>query len=211
MPEITEAEAREFEALREAERYRRGEPDAKSGAFHVWALTQGSLLKQEYDLSTHGHYDGWVIGALVVDIQRLIAVNQEHGFATGDAVLRAVASTLSERWPRAKVVRIHADAFAVLLPPSAEVALSDALIDEAKAALAQGVPRALERAGKPALELGYHVAMVELTVVSPSHWQVLGPLVWAECERAHVLGRTGQAQGMQKRRVELDAAISLQR
>lgn len=197
MPELTEAEAREFEALREAERYRRGEPEAKSGAFHVWALTQGALLKHEYDLSTHGHWEGWVIGALVVDLQRLINLNMERGFAAGDEALRQVASALARRWPRGKVVRIHGDAFALLLPPSAEVPVTEALLDEARAALPP--------------ELQYTLSLVELTIVSPSHWQVLGPLVWAECERAHVLAKSGQAQGVQRRRIELDAAVSLKR
>ena len=51
--------------LVETELHRRGSPD-KSGAFHALSLNQGSLLREEYDLSTHGHSDGWLIGALLV-------------------------------------------------------------------------------------------------------------------------------------------------
>src|SRR5690242_20586320 len=108
-------------ALYDAERFRRGEPDP-SGAFHAFALLQGSLLRREYDLSTHGHYEeGWAIGAVVVDIKELILVNQAHGFETGDRALREVVAALKALYPSALVVRIHSDAFAALLPPSAEI------------------------------------------------------------------------------------------
>lgn len=186
-----------LDALLQAEQFRRGERDPVSGAFHVFALTQGSLLRQEYDLSTHGHYEGWDIGAVIVDIQRLILVNQEHGFPTGDAVLRSTAQALEQAFPSGKTVRIHGDAFAVLLPPSAERAMD--------AALEATTLESLK--GRAPVEIGFSVSLLKLTFVKPSHWQVLGPLVWAECERALVMRSRGQASGIQLRRIELDAAI----
>ena len=53
--------------LVEAELHRRGMPDAVTGAFHALALKEGQLLKEEFDLNTHGHADGWVLGAVTVD------------------------------------------------------------------------------------------------------------------------------------------------
>jgi len=200
---------RSLEQLIAAEEFRRGDPDPISGAQHVYALTQGALLRREYDLSTHGHWEGWEIGAVVVDIRRLILVNQEHGFPAGDAVLHAVASTLKETFPTGRVVRIHSDAFAVLLPPSAERLVDVALEAEARSALGAGVPAKLTEAGHPAIPLEYTISLLHLTIAKPSHWQVLGPLVWAECERAHTMTTGGQASGVQMRRIELDAAVPI--
>ena len=197
-----------LQALLDAEHWRRCMPDP-TGAFHVYALTQGPLLQREYDLSTHGHWEGWEIGAVVVDIQRLIAVNQEHGFPAGDATLRAVVESLQELYPTAKVVRIHSDAFAALLPPSAEVEMTAALETQTRAALHRRVPELLEKAGQPRLSLEYTVSLMHLTIVKPSHWQTLGPLVWAECDRAHVMARSGQASGVQRRRIVLDASVPM--
>ncbi len=202
-----DATVKAIEALVEAESARRGEPDPVSGAFHGLALTQGSLIKREYDLSTHGHWDGWEVGAVIVDVKALIRVNMEHGFAAGDAVLRAVATALGERFPTARVVRIHPDAFAVLLPPSAEVAVDASLEPSVREALARRVPELLAQAKAPELALDYSVALLHLTIVKPSHWQVLGPLLWAECERALTLASRGMTSGLQRRRVELDAAV----
>lgn len=195
-------------ALLEAERHRRGEPDA-SGAFHALALTQGSLLRYEYDLSTHGHHAGWTVGAVVVDIKALILVNQEHGFAAGDELVSAVAGTLIDTYPSAKVVRIHSDAFAVLLAPSSELGVTDAHEAKTRAALAAGVPQRLVAASHPRLTPEYSIALLELTVARPSHWQVLGPIVWAECERAYAMARAGQASGVQQRHLDLNGAVPM--
>ncbi len=51
--------------------------------------------------------------------------------------------------------------------------------------------------------------MLELTLVAPSHWQVLGPLVWAECERALVMEQRSGPLNVQKRHIALDAAVPL--
>ncbi|MFP2913570.1 GGDEF domain-containing protein, partial [Pyxidicoccus sp. 3LFB2] len=103
------------EVLLQAEQARRGHPDAKTGALQVPALTQGSLLKEEYDLSTHAHHDGWRVGAVIADVQGMIHVNARFGFPTGDAVLRATAESLAAQYPGAKVLRLHPDCLAALL------------------------------------------------------------------------------------------------
>ena len=186
-------------SLLDAERHRRGEPDA-TGAFHALALIQGPLLKHEYDLSTHGHYEeGWEIGAVIVDVQSLITINEAHGFLAGDTLLRLLVATLGGVFPTGKIVRIHSDAFAVLLPPSAEREMTESLSGRVDDALKKSV----------ALATGFTISLLALTISKPSHWQVLGPLVWAECERAHTMTRAGQASGIQRRRVELDAAVPM--
>ena len=184
-------------AMIDAEAHRRGEPDAVSGAFHALALNQGSLLKEEYDLSSHGHSTGWVIGAAVVDIRELTVINMNHGFEQGDRVLRHTATALQQVCPRAKVVRVHSDAFAVLLGPTSEQTIDAGLSPKLRAAL--GVP--------PHQALEFSIGLLELTVVAPSHWQVLGPLVWAECERSLVLARRAPSPAVLKRKVVLDGGL----
>jgi hypothetical protein len=79
--------------LVEAELQRRGAPDA-TGAFSPLALTQGSLLKEEYDLSTHGHAEGWSLGAVLVDPLEFMLFNQRYGFPAGDAALKAMVGAM---------------------------------------------------------------------------------------------------------------------
>lgn len=195
-----------LQSLTDAERWRRGEPDA-TGALHKLALTQGELLQQEYDLGTHGHLSAWEIGVMGVDVVELIRVNQRLGFEAGDAVLKATAAALKQAHPRARVVRIHSDAFAVLFPPSAGETVEEPLRARTRERLVKATEPLLE--GGPALE--FTVSLLRLEIAQPSHWQVLGPLVWAEAERAHVLERRGGAAGVQRRRIELGAAIPLMR
>lgn len=179
-------------ALVDAEGHRRGDRDRVSGAFHALALTQGSLLKEEYDLSTHGHAQGWVMGAVVADLRELTVVNMKHGFEEGDRFLRETAAQLQSVSPKAKVVRIHSDAFALLLGPIAE----DPVTPQHRA-------KALAALKHPCT-----VGLLQLTVVAPSHWQVLGPLVWAECERTLVLARRAPGHdGVVTRRIVLDGGL----
>lgn len=196
-----------LQALLDAERFRRGQPEPKTGALHLLALTQGSLLKDEYDLSTHGHLPAWEIGVLTVDVKEMIRLNQEFGFEVGDALLAREVETLKALHPRAKVVRIHSDAFAVLFPPSAEETVTEELRARDRDAVREAL-RALvrERAGADH-PVEVTVAALRLEIAQPSHWQLLGPLVWAEAERAHVVERRGQASGVQRRRIELGGAI----
>ena len=60
-----------------------------------------------------------------------------------------------------------------------EVEMTAALETQTRAALHRRVPELLEKAGQPRLSLEYTVSLMHLTIVKPSHWQTLGPLVWA--------------------------------
>lgn len=194
------------QTLVEAERARRGLPD-KSGAVQSLALTQGTLLKEEYDLSTHAHHDGWRVGAIIADVQQMMRVNMRVGFAKGDEVLKAVVASLAAQYPGAKVVRIHADAFAALLVPSSQREVHEGDAESTRARLTEDVRRALPEGTAAEDVPGFTVSLLELTVDAPSHWQVLGPIVWAELERAHVMERTGRASGLQRRRIRLDGFV----
>jgi hypothetical protein len=191
--------------LLEAEEQRRGAPDA-TGASSALALLQGTLLKEEYDLSTHAHHDAWRVDALVADVRGLIHVNARHGFAVGDVLLRALVQALRGAFPGARVVRLHGDCFAALLAPSSGLTLAEQSAAQARAAL-----EAAARAALPAdSELpGFTLAQLSLRVRAPSHWQVLGPLLWAELERAYVLARMGGAEGVQERTLELAGTVAV--
>jgi GGDEF domain-containing protein len=196
-------------ALLDAEACRRGAPDPVSGALNVLFLTQGALLKAEFDLSIHGHVP-WEVGLLTVDVLELIHVNQTAGFPAGDRFLRAVASCLVATFPEAQVVRIHTDCFCVLFLPSSETQLTLEHRSQAREALQKAV--ADFRQGEPRLPevLDFTLGLAHLRVVDPSHWQVLGPLVWGEAERTHVLTRAGQAEGILERQVELGGRVAVE-
>jgi GGDEF domain-containing protein len=193
-------------SLVEAEACRRGAPDPVTGALHLSALTQGTLLRPEYDLSVHAH-TGWEVSALTVDVKEMIHVNQEAGFAAGDRFLRAVADALARAFPRAAVVRIHTDCFAVLFLPSSDAALTEADVGRVQSALAEAVGSF--RAREPALRRPgeFTVGGLVLRIVDPSHWQVLGPLLWGELERTHVLARRGDAPALERRELRLDGRV----
>jgi GGDEF domain-containing protein len=196
-------------ALLEAEACRRGAPDPVSGALHVTALTQGPLCKPEYDLSVHAH-TGWTAGAVIADVKEMIHVNQDAGFAVGDRFLRSVASALSGAFPGCPVVRVHTDCFAALLLPSSGLSLDDAHPARAAGALDRAAEEFRAREGAPRVLPGFTVSALRLTIVDPSHWQVLGPLLWAEIERAHVLARLGLGAGegpIQERELRLDGRV----
>ncbi|MEW5741935.1 MAG: GGDEF domain-containing protein [Myxococcota bacterium] len=180
----------------DAELHRRGYPDAVSGAFHALALKEGTLLKEEYDLSTHGHADGWVLGAVLVDPLEFTVFNMKQGLPAGDAALKAMVEAMKSVCPRAKVVRIHTDGFAVLLGPTADQPISDALVPAMREALRVRLP-----------SLTFTLGALELTVVDPPNWQVLGPLAWAECERALIIARRGGVGSIQRRRVVMDGRL----
>ena len=195
-----------LKALLEAEACRRGAPDPVTGALHLSALTQGSLLKPEYDLSVHAH-TGWTVGAVIADVKEMIHLNQEGGFALGDRFLRGVASSLAGAFPGAPVVRVHTDCFAALLVPSSGLELAPAHLAQADAALGRGADEFRAKEGIPRAPVLFTVSALRLTVRDPSHWQVLGPLLWAEIERAHVMTRRGLASGIQERELRLDGRL----
>lgn len=183
--------------LVDAELHRRGYPDAVTGAAHALALNQGSLIKEEFDLSTHGHADGWVMGAVLIDPLEFTVFNMNHGFKAGDAALRAIVEGLREVVPSSKVVRIHTDGFAMLLGPTADRTVSPEIIARLKDVLPAKV-------GKP---IQFTFGLLELTVVDPPNWQLLGPLIWAECERALLIARRQPTEALQRRRVVLDGRL----
>lgn len=196
----TPAEA--LDALLLAEAQRQGAPEPVSGALHPRFLREGELMKGEYELSTHAHA-GWLLGAVLLDPRAFTLVNQRRGFAKGDAVLRAIAQGAQAAAPSAKVVRLHGDGFAVLLGPTADLPLSPELVARVRASVGAAVAQAVPEE----FDLVFTVGQLELTVLSPSHWQVLGPLVWAECERALVVARRDADAGVQRRRLELEGGL----
>ncbi len=191
----------------DAELHRVGAPDETSGALHALALTQGSLLKEEYDLSTHGHADGWVLGALLVDPLELTVFNMTYGFEVGDAALKAMVRAMKAQHPTAKVVRIHVDAFAVLFGPTSQTTVSSAFVEPLRAAMTAAVSAVTPPTDAPARALGFTMAAVELTVVDPPNWQVLGPLAWAEFERALVIAKRQPFHDVLRRTVTLGGRL----
>jgi len=134
-------------------------------------------------------------------------VNQEMGFALGDRFLRAVASALSAAFPGVPVVRVHTDCFAALFLPSTGVGLEASSPDHALQALHRAAEAFRASEGIPQRPVDFTVSGLRLTVTDPSHWQVLGPLLWAEIERAHAAARRGLASGIQERTLRLDGRI----
>ena len=190
-----------------AEQRRRGQPDAVTGALHVQALTQGTLLKEEFDLSTHAHHDGWRVGAVMVDVKEMIHFNARFGFPAGDALLKALVASLAAQYPGARIVRFQPDGFAVLLVPTSQLTVREDSAETTRARLTEDLRPTLP-AGAAATDVpGFTVALLELTVHQPSHWQVLGPLLWAEVERAYIMERTGRTHGLQRRHLRLDAFL----
>ena len=53
----------------------------------------------------------------------------------------------------------------------------------------------------------FTVSALRLRIFDPAHWQVLGPLLVSEIERAHAMGRRGLASGIQERELRLDGRI----
>jgi GGDEF domain-containing protein len=192
-----------LQRLLDEEHARRGVPDA-TGALNPLALTQGTLLKEEFDLSTHAHHAGWTVGALIVDVKGMIHVNARHGFPAGDAMLRAVVDSLRAQFPGAKLVRLQGDNFAALLVPTSGLSVAEAPREPTRARLVADARAALpEGAEAP----DFTLALLELTIEQPTHWQVLGPLVWGELERAYTLERMGSAGGLQRRRLQLGGFV----
>jgi GGDEF domain-containing protein len=192
-----------LQRLLDEEHARRGVPDA-TGALNPLALLQGTLLKEEFDLSTHAHHEGWTLGALIVDVKEMIHVNARHGFPAGDAMLKAVVASLQAQFPGAKLVRLHGDNFAALLVPTSGLAVTEELRATTLPRLAADARAALpEGAEAP----DFSLALLELTIEQPTHWQVLGPLVWGELERAYTLERMGNAGGLQRRRLRLGGFV----
>ncbi len=194
--------------LVDAELHRVGVPDP-TGAFQALALTQGALLKEEYDLSTHGHSDGWRIGGLLVDPLEFTLFNMRYGFPAGDLALKAMVAGMKSACPTAKVVRIHTDGFAILFGPTSERHVEPSLIEPVRKAMTEAVDAATpaETDNGPRRGVLYTMGCLELTVVDPPNWQLLGPLVWAECERALTIAKRQPYENVLRRSVTLNGRL----
>jgi len=121
---------------------------------------------------------------LFMDLDHFKPVNDQHGHAAGDAVLRAVGQTISALLGQDDLaVRLGGDEFAVVLAaPSALNA----------AAVAERLRRAIS-----ALQVDWHGHGLQVGVsvgVAPWHAQLAGPAAWLEeadaaCYRAKAHGR----------------------
>ncbi len=190
------------DAVLAAERIRLGEPDPVSGAFGRLAMTQGTLLKEEYDHGTHFFAEGALFGAAIVDTVGLIHLNMQYGFKAVDGALKAQVEAMRRVCPRAKIVRIHGDAFAIVLGPTADQRIEASLPETLRAVLDEATRAALSHS-EP---VRFHVALLELKVKDPPNFDTLGPLLWGECERALVLATRGQTEILQ-RRVDFNATV----
>lgn len=202
----TDAASWLVDQLVDAELHRTGIPDP-TGAFQALALTQGFLLKEEYDLSTHGHADGWVIGALLIDPLEFTLFNMRYDFAAGDVALKAMVSAMKATCPTAKVVRIHTDGFAILFGPTSDAQVEAKLLEPVRAAMAAAVEAVTPVDAEPKRPVLYTMGCFELTVVDPPNWQILGPLVWAECERALTIVKRQPYEGVLRRSVTLNGRL----
>ena len=186
--------------------HRRGAPDPLTEALLPLALTEGPVLKAEFDLSVHAH-TGWEAGALGADVREMMRLNERLGFPGGDRVLADLAAGLRAAFPAERLLRLHGDCLVVLFLPSCGEPLRDEHLARARTALAgvasavQGWARGLDQ------PLQLTLAALRLRILDPSHWQVLGPLLVAELERAQVLARRGLASGIQERELRLDGRV----
>ncbi len=196
---------RALEQLVLREQARRGHPDPLTGALQALALLQGDRLKQEFDLSVHAH-TGWPVGAVIVDVKELIRINADLGMKAGDEVLKAAASALRRALPEVPVLRVHGDCLAALFVPSTGLELQPAHLDRVSHALDEAAHRLVSVSGTGA-RVDFTVSALRLRIFDPAHWQVLGPLVLSEIERAHVMGRRGMASGIQERTIRLDGRV----
>ena len=177
-----------------SEACRRGAPDPVTGAFHLSALTQGALLPARVR----------PLGAR----PRRLDGGRAHRRRAGDdsrepgGRLRRGATASSGRWPPA-LASAFPGAPVVrgphrLLRRAARPLLRSGDLAAGHLALARrGAPcraaeafRVRERA-LPVRRWSSPISALRLSVRDPSHWQVLGPLLWAEIERAHVMARRG--------------------
>ena len=194
-----------LETLVRLEQFRRGAPEPLTGAIHPLALTQGHLLRSELDLSVHAH-TGWQTGAVIADVRELIHVNEVCRFVGGEEVLKATASALVQALPGTRLLRVHGDCFAALFLPSSGLELEAEHLERASRELRDMAPDLRSRVGSDR-PLQWTLSALRLRVLDPPHWIVLGPLLIAEIERAHLLARRGLASGIQERELRMDARV----
>lgn len=104
----------------------------------------GAYNRRRFDTVLRGEVErarryGRPLSVILVDLDRFKPINDRHGHAAGDAVLRAVAETLAERLRTTDVVaRIGGDEFAVAAPET-DAAQAKGLAAELSACVAERV------------------------------------------------------------------------
>ncbi|HEY1904956.1 MAG TPA: GGDEF domain-containing protein, partial [Myxococcaceae bacterium] len=99
--------------------------------------------------------------------------------------------------------------FAALLVPSSGIELAPEHLGLAAETLRHAVDEFRARETGLRRPVEFTLSALRLVVLDPSHWQVLGPLFWAEIERAHVMARRGLASGIQERTLRLDGRVPI--
>lgn len=186
---------------------RKGIPDPQTGTLTRSYLIEGVLLRDTFEHPERGLDGEWSCGVVAVDVRGLVHVNDRLGMEGGEQMLKLVADGLRAFCPDRPIIRLHGDAFAALYPPPDGHNISDGSPERLADALSALADERMPELAEHDLEPAFTVAALDLVIDRPFHWRVLGPLVWAEAERAHVAVRTGQATGLQHRRIELDGFV----
>jgi GGDEF domain-containing protein len=143
----------------------------------------------------------------LVDPLEFTLFNMRYGFEAGDAALKAMVAAMKQECPTAKVVRLHTDGFAMVFGPTSEARVQPSLVEPVRRAMQKAVEAVTPVQAEPKQLVVYTMGCFELTVVDPPNWQVLGPLVWAECERALVIIKRQPYEGVLSRTVALHGRL----
>lgn len=186
---------------------RKGVPDPQTHTLTRSYLIEGLLLGDTLEQPELGLDGEWRCGVVSVDVRGLIHINDRLGMDGGEQMLKVVADGLRAFCPDRPIVRLHGDAFAALYLPPGEHNISDGSPERLAGALGALADERMPELEDHDLDAEFTVAALDLVIDRPFHWRVLGPLVWAEAERAHVAVRTGRASGLQHRRIDLDGFV----
>jgi GGDEF domain-containing protein len=189
-------------------RLRRGDPETQTGALARHYLVEGALLRGTLPRPEHGLDGPWQAGIVAVDVRSLLRINDQLGMEAGERTLRVVADGLRGLYPQRPVVRLHGDAYAALLLPPHEHRFAEGTPERVRERLAQLTAVRVPELSARGLAPAFTVAALDLVIDRPFHWRVLGPLVWAEAERALAVVRTGRGEEVQRRKVSLDGFVT---